>query len=120
MILQFVQVVYRKLFGPILDTKFVLLTHTTLALDLYEKAILERNYMSRTMHFIFGEYWSKHNNIIWYKRMAVKLFKRTCKLAKLSMDMLALCLMRLGLYKDLRQFLVKLIWPNEIICWLQE
>lgn len=54
------------------------------------------------------------------QKKAVAIYTSTCCTGKKSIDMLCLCLLRLLIYKDLRQFIVKMIWPNEIICWLEE
>lgn len=109
-----------KFFHSILDTAFVLKHYTTEALALYEQVVLQRKHISMNMHFLFGQHWRNNNDFMWHKNRAVFVFQRICYLAKLAMDRLSLCLMRLGLYKDLRQLIVKLIWPNEIICWSQE
>jgi len=52
-----------------------------------------------------------------FAKMCVDLLVHAEKQTKMSLDMFCLCLIRLGIYKDLRQLLVKMIWPNEIICW---
>ena len=109
-----------QFFRRILEPPYVLKYHLIEAMELYQSANLQRNYISLKIHFYFGRYWRKNNEFFWFKDRAVNLFQNTCKRAKLALDMLSLCLMRIGFYKDLRQFFAKLIWPNEIICWLQE
>jgi hypothetical protein len=87
-------------------------------------AFIRRRPFSKEFLFWFGRKWSKF--LIRDKYSAklhdpvINIYRNVANTAKQSMDMLCLCLMRLGLYKDLRQFIVQMIWPNEIICWLEE
>jgi len=115
-----------KNFAPIVHVRSVVNSHYVEASRLFMHAFDKQKEISDEFLFWFGQKWSRiksplaNLHVFHSRQVAIEFYNSVAERAKQSMDMLSLCLMRLGIYKDLRQFIVKIIWPNEIICWLEE
>lgn len=113
-------------FAPIVHIRSVVNSHYVQASTLFMHAHNAKKEITDEFLFWFGRKWSLIKNPIAHldasqpRKNAIKFYNRVAKRAKESVDMLSLCLLRLKIYKDLRQFIVKMIWPNEIISWLVE
>lgn len=110
----------------VLSIEYVLENHFERAESLFETVCRRSNRMPDNLWYWFGKRWyEKYKTLIFprpslLQRKGITFHVHVNNRALKSINMLCLCLMRLKIYKDLRQFIVKLIWhPREIISWLK-
>jgi hypothetical protein len=110
----------------VLGFQFVVEKHFDATEHLVDIAVRKGYLVPDELWYWFGSrWWDKFNkSMAWLQPAFVRkgfnfyLVVRTKALQ--SINMLCLCLMRLAIYKDLRQFIVQLIWhPRTIISWLK-
>lgn len=112
-----------KQFSPPIHVRTAIELHYIQASSLFVLTYDQQKENTDEFLFWFGHKWRKKldpSRALHPRQIAIAFYKRVAKTAKKSVDMLSLCLSRLKIYKDLRQFIVKMIWPNEIICWMEE
>jgi len=113
-----------SLFGDILNERETI-QNCISAMILVRLAVKNGHDMPNSISFCIGEKWKSTPNkekienceFDWH---SYSFYIHIERKAKKSLKTFCLCLLRLGLYKDLRQYVVKMIWPNEIISWLEE
>jgi len=112
-----------SLFGDILNERETIQNCISANL-LVRLAVKNGHDMPTSIQFWIGEKWNtpskekiENCEFDWH---SYSFYMHVERKAKKSLKTFYLCLLRLKIYKDLRQFIVKMIWPNEIICWLDE
>ena len=94
--------------------------HLDKAESLFKHACRKGYNMPNEFWYWIGRRWwftSKNTSL---SRTGIEFYLCVRKRVLQSINMLCLCLTRLKIYKDLRQFIVKLIWhPRKIISWLK-